>query len=73
MTEFTKYVLDFYGENGIYPLSKNGNPLRAADVAELLPTLGTVQSTIGPPWGGGDTTDRETLRRIAEHNGFVEV
>ena len=70
-SEFTNYVFAFHGEQGLIPLFKNGKALTTADIAGFLPALRTVQSLIGPPWGEGDSTDRETLRRIAEHNGFT--
>ena len=57
---FYKYVLDFYGRNGLYPLIRRSRPLSIFEVNDATKKLLKSKHV----WGGGDTVDREAVRDI---------
>ena len=75
-SQFINYVLDFYGQDGIYPLA---NPIISNKFVErddvlkafkkyksLLKTAILLQTNY--TWGGGDSLDRERVRDILLQN-----
>lgn len=63
--KFATYVWDFYGRDGIYPLS-NGS-LTTEDLASAIKDYQLTCQTGLSEWGGGDTVDRERVRDILLH------
>jgi hypothetical protein len=75
-SQFINYVLDFYGQGGIYPLADpiiNNKFVERDDVLKafkkyksLLNTARLLRTTY--TWGGGDSLDRERVRDILIQN-----
>ena len=75
-SQFINYVLDFYGQNGIYPLADpiiNNKFVERDDVLKafkkyksLLETARLLRTNY--TWGGGDSLDRERVRDILLQN-----
>ena len=75
-SQFIDYVLDFYGQGGIYPLADpiiNNKFVERDDVLKafkkyksLLNTAELLQTNY--TWGGGDSLDRERVRDILLQN-----
>ena len=72
-SQFIDYVLDFYGEGGIYPLAdptinnkfvERDDVLKAFKEYKKLLDVGSSLIT----WGDGDSLDRERVREILEKN-----
>jgi len=73
---FGAYVLEFYGEEGVYPHYKDGKPLAHLDVgAAIFVYLATLMENGDlSVWGGGDSLDRERVRDLlTERFGYSEV
>ena len=81
-SQFINYVLDFYGQNGIYPLADpiiNNKFVERDDVLkafEKYKTLLNASSLLEKElnienrytWGDGDSLDRERVRDILLQN-----
>ena len=75
-SQFINYVLDFYGQGGIYPLADpiiNNKFVERDDVLKafkkyksLLNTAESLQTNY--TWGDGDSLDRERVRDILLQN-----
>ena len=75
-SQFINYVLDFYGQGGIYPLADpiiNNKFVERNDVLKalekyksLLHTAELLQTNY--TWGDGDSLDRERVRDILLQN-----
>ncbi len=75
-SQFIDYVLDFYGQGGIYPLAdpiisnkfvERDDVLKAfKKYKSLLKTAILLQTNY--TWGGGDSLDRERVRDILLQN-----
>tara|TARA_R100001015_G_C4632516_1_gene196151 strand:+ start:353 stop:559 length:207 start_codon:yes stop_codon:yes gene_type:complete len=59
---FTNYVLSFYGKGGIYEFDCDESNIRKA-----------CEYVSKSPKFEGDTFDREEVRCLLEHEGFMEV
>ena len=75
-SQFINYVLDFYGQGGIYPLAdpiisnkfvERDDVLKALEkYKSLLHTAELLQTNY--TWGDGDSLDRERVRDILLQN-----
>ena len=75
-SQFIDYVLDFYGQGGIYPLAdpiisnkfvERDDVFKALEkYKSLLHTAELLQTNY--TWGGGDSLDRERVRDILLQN-----
>ena len=75
-SQFIDYVLDFYGQNGIYPLAdpiiknkfvERDDVLKAfKKYKSLLENARLLRTTY--TWGGGESLDRERVRDILLQN-----
>tara|TARA_R100000278_G_scaffold116002_1_gene95208 strand:+ start:338 stop:610 length:273 start_codon:yes stop_codon:yes gene_type:complete len=75
-SQFIDYVLDFYGQSGIYPLAdpviankfvERDDVLKAFNkYKSLLENARLLRTTF--TWGGGDSLDRERVRDILLQN-----
>ena len=75
-SQFINYVLDFYGQSGIYPLAdpviankfvERDDVLKAFNkYKSLLENARLLRTTF--TWGGGDSLDRERVRDILLQN-----
>ncbi len=75
-SQFTNYVLDFYGKTGLYPLADpiiNNKFVERDDVLKafkkyksLLETARLLRTNY--TWGDGDSLDRERVRDILTQN-----
>ena len=72
-SQFIDYVLDFYGQGGLYPLADpiiNNKFVERDDVLKAFKKykkLLDVDSSL-ITWGGGDSLDRERVRDILLQN-----
>lgn len=60
--EFAKYIYNFYGKGGLYPLMREGKYLTLQQIKDTLPLAHTLMGEQGWNWGDGDSMDREFIR-----------
>ena len=81
-SQFINYVLDFYGQNGIYPLADPIINNKFVERDDVLKAFEKYKSLLDASiqftkelkientytWGGGDSLDRERVRDILLQN-----
>ena len=75
-SQFINYVLDFYGQSGIYPLADPVIANKFVERDDVLKAFKKYKSLLenarllrtNYTWGGGDSLDRERVRDILLQN-----
>jgi hypothetical protein len=75
-SQFINYVLDFYGQDGIYPLADPIISNKFVERDDVLKAFKKYKSLLNTArllrtnytWGGGDSLDRERVRDILLQN-----
>ena len=75
-SQFIDYVLDFYGQDGIYPLADPIISNKFVERNDVLKAFKKYKSLLenarllrtNYTWGGGDSLDRERVRDILLQN-----
>lgn len=75
-SQFIDYVLDFYGQSGIYPLADPIISNKFVERDDVLKAFKKYKSLLNTArllrtnytWGGGDSLDRERVRDILLQN-----
>jgi hypothetical protein len=75
-SQFIDYVLDFYGQDGIYPLADPIISNKFVERNDVLKAFKKYKSLLenarllrtSYTWGGGDSLDRERVRDILLQN-----
>mgnify|MGYP003630669143 CR=1 FL=1 len=66
LRKFYNYVMSFYGQSELYPITKNGRFLPVKDLEKA--TWKLLKSR--HEWGDGDSVDREAVRDILFDGGY---
>lgn len=59
---FVRYIHNFYGKGGHYPLKRGGKYLTIKQIRHTLPLAHTLMHRLKHDWGDGDSMDREFIR-----------